>query len=72
MTPLGQGGRTVLLEDIAAVEVTVIVEVIVDRGMGTANFWRVLTALNLCIARSRRRNGWWEFSARLLSHRPHS
>jgi hypothetical protein len=35
LTPLGQGGRTVLLEDIAAVEVTVIVEVIVDRGMGS-------------------------------------
>src|SRR5680860_1269027 len=34
LTPLGQGGRTVLLEDIAAVEVTVLVEVIVDRSMG--------------------------------------
>ena len=30
LTPLGQGGRTVLFEDFAAVEVTVIVEVIVD------------------------------------------
>ena len=30
LTPLGQGGRTVLFEDIAAVEVTVVVEVIVD------------------------------------------
>jgi hypothetical protein len=29
LTPLGQGGRRVLFEDIAAVEVTVIVEVIV-------------------------------------------
>src|SRR5680860_1102586 len=34
LTPLGQGGRTVLLEDIAAVEVTVLVEVIVNRSMG--------------------------------------
>jgi hypothetical protein len=30
LTPLGQGGRTVLFEDIAAVEVTVVVEVVVD------------------------------------------
>src|SRR5665811_2143118 len=34
LTPLGQGGRTVLLEDIAAVQVAVLVEVIVDRSMG--------------------------------------
>ena len=30
LTPLGQGGRTVLFEDIAAVEVAVVVEVVVD------------------------------------------
>ena len=30
LTPLGQGGRTVLFEDIAVVEVTVVVEVVVD------------------------------------------
>ncbi len=30
LTPLGQGGRTVLLEDVAAVEVAVVVEVVVD------------------------------------------
>ena len=30
LTPLGQGGRTVLFEDIAAVEVAVEVEVVVD------------------------------------------
>ena len=35
LTPLGQGDRTVLFEDIAAVEVTVVVEVVVDRGMGS-------------------------------------
>ena len=34
LTPLGQGGRTVLSEDVARVEVTVVVEVIVDRGVG--------------------------------------
>jgi hypothetical protein len=28
--PLGQGGRTVLFEDVAAVKVTVVVEVVVD------------------------------------------
>jgi DNA-binding transcriptional MerR regulator len=30
LTPLGQGGKTVLFEDVAAVEVTVVVEVVVD------------------------------------------
>jgi len=30
LTPFGQSGRTVLLEDVAAVEVAVVVEVIVD------------------------------------------
>ena len=32
-TPLGQGSCAVLLEDISAVEVAVLIEVIVDRGM---------------------------------------
>ena len=30
LTPLGQGGRTILFEDITAVEVAVVVEVVVD------------------------------------------
>ena len=30
LTPLRQGGRTVLFEDVAAIEVTVVVEVVVD------------------------------------------
>ncbi len=30
LTPLGQGGSAVLFEDVAAVEVTVVVEVVVD------------------------------------------
>ncbi len=34
LPPLGQGGGTVLSEDIAAVQVTVLVEMVVDRGMG--------------------------------------
>ncbi len=38
LTPLGQGGSTVLFEDVAAVEVAVVVEVIVDRGMGSGKF----------------------------------
>jgi len=33
LTPLGQGDRTVLFEDIAAVDVAVVVEVVVDRGV---------------------------------------
>ena len=38
LTPLGQGGRTVLFEDVAAVEVTVMVEVVVDRCVGGCKF----------------------------------
>ena len=38
LTPLGQGGGTVLLENIAAVEVAVLIEVVVDRGMGGGEF----------------------------------
>ncbi len=33
------------------------------------NFWSVFILRNLSIARSRRRKGWWEFSARLFSQR---
>jgi hypothetical protein len=33
LTPLGQGSGAGLLEDVAAVEVTVVVEVVVDRGV---------------------------------------
>lgn len=33
LVPLGQGSGAVLLEDVAAVEVTVVVEVVVKRGM---------------------------------------
>ncbi len=33
LTPLGQGGGAVLLEDVAVVEVAVLVEVVVERGM---------------------------------------
>ena len=38
LTPLGQGGRTVLFEDVAGVDVAVVVEVVVDRGMGGSKF----------------------------------
>jgi len=34
LTPFRECGSVVLLEDISAVEVTVLVEVVVDRGMG--------------------------------------
>ena len=33
LTPLGQGSRTVLLQDVAAVEVAVLIQVIMDRGV---------------------------------------
>ena len=38
LTPFGQCSRAVLLENFAAVEVAVVVEMIVDRGMGGGEF----------------------------------
>ena len=38
LTPLGYGGNAVLLEDVATVEVTVVVEVVVDRGVRGGKF----------------------------------
>ena len=35
------------------------------------NFRKVFGSMNLAVAASRRRKGWWECSARILSHRPH-
>ena len=34
LTPFRECGRTVLFEDVAGVDVAVVVEVVVDRGMG--------------------------------------
>ncbi len=36
--PSGQSGRSVLLENVAALEVTVEVEMILDRGVGGSEF----------------------------------
>ncbi len=36
LTPFSERGSAVLLEDIAAVEVAVLVEVVVDRGLGSS------------------------------------
>ncbi len=38
LTPLGQRGEAVLLEDVAAAEVAIVVEVIVDRGVDGGEF----------------------------------
>ena len=38
LTPLGQGSGSVFLEDFTAVQVAVLVEVIVDRGVGGGEF----------------------------------
>jgi hypothetical protein len=38
LTPLGQRGEAVLLEDVAAAEVAIVVKVIVDRGMDGGEF----------------------------------
>ena len=38
LTPLGQRGEAVLLEDVAAAEVAIVVKVIVDRGVDGGEF----------------------------------
>ena len=38
LTPFSQRGSAVLFEDVSAVEVTVMVEMVVDRGMGSGKF----------------------------------
>ena len=40
LTPFSERSSAVLLEDIAAVEVAVLVEVVVDRGMGGGDCYR--------------------------------
>lgn len=40
--PLGDGGSAVLFENISVVEVTVLVELIVDRGVGGYKFLQSL------------------------------
>ncbi len=47
LTPLGQRDRAVLLEDVAAVEVSVEVEMVVDRGMNGGEFLRGFDAPEL-------------------------
>ncbi len=42
LTPLGQRGGTVLCEDIAAIEVTVLIEMIMDRGVDSGEFLQSL------------------------------
>ncbi len=42
LTPFSERGSAVLLEDVAAVEVAVLVEVVVDRGMGGGVFMQGL------------------------------
>ena len=47
MTTLGQGGGTVLLEDIAAIEMTVLNEMVMDRGVDGSEFLQGLYVLEL-------------------------
>ena len=42
MTPLGQGGGPGLFENIAAVDMALVVEVVVDRGMDGGEFLQSL------------------------------
>jgi hypothetical protein len=58
LTPLGQSDPAFLLENVAAVEVSVLIEVIVDQSVnGGKLFCRILMSLNFAMALSRRRNG---------------
>ena len=38
LTPLGQGGGTVLFVDVAAIEVAILIEMIMDRGVDDSEF----------------------------------
>ena len=42
LTPLGQRGGAVLLEDVASAEVAIVVEVVVDRGVRGGKFLQSL------------------------------
>ena len=48
LPPLGQGGRAVLLEDVAAIEVAFVIEMIVDRGVDGGEFLQGLDVPELC------------------------
>ncbi len=48
LTPFSKRGSAVLLEDIAAVEVAVLIEVVVGRGMGGGEFLQGLYISELC------------------------
>jgi len=48
LPPYGEGGRAVLLEDIAAIEVAIVIEMIVDRGVDGGKFLQGLDVPELC------------------------
>lgn len=48
LPPFGQGGRAVLLEDVAAIEVAFEIEMIVDRGVNGGEFLQGLDVPELC------------------------
>ena len=55
--PLGQGSGSVLFESVAAVEMALMVEVVVDRGMNSAKFLQRLDVpepCHCCFAPSKR------------------
>jgi hypothetical protein len=72
LTPRVQNGGAVELKGIALIEVALLIEMVVDRGVDGDNFCKVRICLKRSMARSLRLNGWCEFSARLLSERPDS
>ena len=57
LTQLGQRGGTVVVEVLAAVQVTFVIEMVVNGGWIAANFCSDFALLNFAIALSRRLNG---------------
>ena len=68
--PLGQGGRAAFAIGLTIDEMPFLIEVIVHRSVYEANSCNVFIWRKRSIARSRRRNGRWLFSARLFIQRP--
>jgi hypothetical protein len=72
-----ESGGAAILECWSGCKVSFLVEMVVDGAVNRGEFLQnslrgpsVRIRRNRSIARSRRRNGWWEFSALLFFQRP--
>ena len=68
--PLGLCSRALLPDDVAEIEVVLVVEIVMDWVMDKGEFMQDLYVPEIRHRPSRDRNGWNEFSAPLLSQRP--